>query len=128
MGSGRGDLDLEAWSQSLDLIKRLRPDTLYLAHYGAVTTIQSHITSLRERMYGWGDFVLRAMNEGKSEEEIIGLLIKQANPELERVARTFDDVVRYDIATNYPMTVQGYMRYWRKHHPERLLTRTATEH
>jgi hypothetical protein len=116
------DLDLEAWSVSLDLLKRLRPDVLYLAHFGAVTNILSHISSLRERLYGWGDFVLHAMNEGKAEDEIIALLIKQSNPELERVTRSFRDVVRYDIATNYPMTVQGYMRYWRKKHPERLTT------
>lgn len=114
------DLDLEAWSGSLDLLKRLRPDVLYIAHYGAVRNMLSHISSLRERLYGWGDFVLHAMNEGKTEEEIIAMLIKQANPELERVSRTFRDVVRYDIATNYPMTVQGYMRYWRKKHPEKL--------
>jgi glyoxylase-like metal-dependent hydrolase (beta-lactamase superfamily II) len=114
------DLDLEAWSASFDLIKRLRPDVLYIAHYGVVRNVLSHIGSLRERLYGWGDFVLNAMNEGKSEEEIVGLLIKHSNPEHERVARSFQDVVRYDIATNYPMTVQGYMRYWRKKHPEKL--------
>lgn len=114
------DLDLEDWSASLDLVKRLRPDVLYIGHYGAVRNIISHIASLRERLYGWGDFVLGAMNEGKNEEEIIARLIKQANPELERVSRTFHDVVRYDIATNYPMTVQGYMRYWRKKHPEKV--------
>lgn len=114
------DLDLEEWSASLDLVKRLRPDILYISHYGAVHAIASHISSLRERLYGWGDFVLHAMNEGKSEEEIITLLIKQANPELERVSRDFHDVVRYDIATNYPMTVQGYMRYWKKKHPEKV--------
>lgn len=115
------DLDLEAWSASLDLLKRLRPDVFYISHYGAVGDIIPHISALRERLYGWGDFVLKAMNEGKTEEEIIALLIKQANPELERATRTFHDVVRYDIATNYPMTVQGYMRYWRKKHPEKML-------
>jgi glyoxylase-like metal-dependent hydrolase (beta-lactamase superfamily II) len=114
------DLDLEAWSTSLDLIKRLRPDVLYIAHFGVVNQVVLHISNLRERLYGWGDIVLNAMNEGKSEEEIITLLIKQSNPELERVSRSFHDVVRYDIATNYPMTVQGYMRYWRKKRSERL--------
>jgi glyoxylase-like metal-dependent hydrolase (beta-lactamase superfamily II) len=107
------DLDLEAWSSSLDLLKRLRPDVLYLSHYGAATNVSAHISNLRERLYDWSDFVLRLMNEGKTEDEIISLLIKQANPELERAAHSFQDVVRYDIATNYPMTVQGYMRYWK---------------
>jgi glyoxylase-like metal-dependent hydrolase (beta-lactamase superfamily II) len=119
------DVDLEAWSSSLDLIKRLRPDVLYISHYGSVTNILPHISSLRERLYGWGDFVLRSMNEGKTEDEIISLLIKQSNPELERVTHSFHDVVRYDIATNYPMTVQGYMRYWSKKHPERIYDKTS---
>lgn len=107
------DLDLEAWSATLDLLKRLRPDVLYISHYGAVRDIVSHITNLRARLYNWANFVLQAMNQGKSEEEIIALLIKQSNPDLERATNTFHDVVRYDIATNYPMTVQGYMRYWK---------------
>jgi glyoxylase-like metal-dependent hydrolase (beta-lactamase superfamily II) len=106
------DLDLQAWSASLDLIQRLRPDVLYLGHYGAVTDIQAHISSLREHLYGWGDLVLQAMNEGKSEEEITTLLIARTTPELSRASRTSHDAVRYEIASNYPMTVQGYMRYW----------------
>jgi len=114
------DLDLEAWSASLDLIKRLRPDVLYIGHFGAVRNIVPHISSLRERLYGWGDLVLSAMNEGQSEEEITALLINRSNPELERISRNFHDVVRYEIATNYPMTAQGYMRYWRKKHPDKL--------
>lgn len=115
------DLDIEDWSRSLDLLKHLRPDVLYIGHYGAVTNMESHVNSLRERLYDWGDFVLRAINEGKSEEEIIAQLIKQANPELERVSNSFHNVMRYDIAANYPMTVQGYIRYWKKKHPEKLL-------
>ena len=30
------DLDLEAWSESIDLVKSLRPDVLYIAHFGAI--------------------------------------------------------------------------------------------
>jgi hypothetical protein len=48
------------------------------------------------------------------------MLIEQTKPELLRVAHDPHAMERYEIATNYPMTVQGYMRYWRKKHPERL--------
>jgi glyoxylase-like metal-dependent hydrolase (beta-lactamase superfamily II) len=114
------DLDLEAWLASLDLIQRLRPDVLYLGHYGAVRDIPAHLSSLREHLYTWGDLVLQAMNEGKSEEEIITQLIAQTTPELSRASRTLHDAARYEIASNYPMTVQGYIRYWRTKHAERL--------
>jgi glyoxylase-like metal-dependent hydrolase (beta-lactamase superfamily II) len=114
------DLDLEAWSDSINLVKSLRPDVLYIGHFGAVRNIPEHFERLREKLYTWGDFVLSAMRDGKSEVEIISMLIEQTKPELLRAARDPHALERYEIATNYPMTVQGYMRYWRKKHPERL--------
>jgi glyoxylase-like metal-dependent hydrolase (beta-lactamase superfamily II) len=114
------DLDLEAWSSTIDLIKRLRPDVLYIAHFGPTKNVAQHLERIREKLISWGDFVLSAMRDGKTEAEIIQMLIAQTQPELQRVARDPHALQRYEIATNYPMTVQGYMRYWRKKHPERL--------
>ena len=115
------DLDLEAWSASMELLKNLHPDVLYIGHFGPVRDIGPHLAELHVRLYAWGDFVLAAMRDGKGEAEIIPLLIEHTRGELLRAAggdeRALD---RYEIATNYPMTVQGYMRYWRKKHPERL--------
>jgi len=116
------DLDIEAWSDSIDLVKRLRPDVLYIGHFGAVKhDLPEHLERLRTKLYSWGDFVLGAMRDGKSEPEITTMLIEHTEPELLQAAggdrRALD---RYEIATNYQMTVQGYMRYWRKKHPERL--------
>lgn len=114
------DLDLEAWSESIELVKRLHPDVLYLGHFGASRDVNEHFGRLREKLYSWGEFVLNAMRNGKEEAEIISLLIDKTQPELQRVARDSHALQRYEIATNYPMTVQGYMRYWKKKHPERL--------
>jgi len=114
------DLDLEAWSNSIDLIKSLRPDVLYIGHFGAVKNIPEHFERLREKLFSWGEFVLVAMRDGKDEAEITTLLMEHTKPELLQAARDPHALERYEIATNYPMTVQGYMRYWRKNHPERL--------
>jgi glyoxylase-like metal-dependent hydrolase (beta-lactamase superfamily II) len=114
------DLDLEDWSASMDLVKSLRPDVLYIGHFGAQRNIAQHFERLREKLYTWGDFVLAAMRDGKKEAEILKTLIEQTQPELVRAAGDEHAIVRYEIATNYPMTVQGYMRYWKKKHPERL--------
>jgi len=108
------DLDLEDWSASMDLVKSLRPDVLYIGHFGAQRNIAQHFEQLREKLYAWGDFVLAAMRDGKEEAEILKMLIEQTQPELVRVAGDEHVIVRYEIATNYPMTVQGYMRYWKK--------------
>ena len=115
------DLDLEAWSNTIDLLRRLRPDVLYIGHFGAIKSVSQQLERLREKLYTWGEFVLSAMRDGKTEAEIIDMLIEYANPELLQAAKGNAHVLpRYEIATNYPMTVQGYMRYWKKKHPERL--------
>ncbi|MBO0793875.1 MAG: MBL fold metallo-hydrolase [Ktedonobacteraceae bacterium] len=114
------DLDLEAWSATIDNIKRLRPDVLYLAHFGPTRNPDQHCEQLREKLFSWGDFVLNALHEGKNETQIIDMLIAQNEPKLRRVAHDDQALKRYEIATNYAMTVQGYIRYWKKKHPERL--------
>ncbi|EFH86459.1 MBL fold metallo-hydrolase [Ktedonobacter racemifer] len=114
------DLDIEAWSSSIDTLKKLRPDVIYLAHFGPVRNLAPHLESIRAKLFNWGDLVLRAMRENKSEAEIIELFIAETRPELQRLSNDPRTLERYEIASNYPMTVQGYMRYWRKHHPERL--------
>lgn len=114
------DLDLEAWSASMNLINRLQPTVAYMGHFGATTDIPAHLERLREKLYAWGEFVLAAMRSGHTEAEIISQLIAHTEPELQQVAGNELALKRYEIATNYAMTVQGYMRYWRKKHPERL--------
>ena len=114
------DIDLETWSKSLALIRQLHPDALYLAHFGPIHDIERHLDRLEAALYRWGDFVLQAMRAGKSEAEIIVLLIEETQPELEHVTLDAHAVQRYEIAANYAMSVQGYMRYWRRLHPERL--------
>ena len=114
------DLDLEAWSASMALINRLQPTVAYMGHFGATTNVPAHLERLREKLYAWGEFVLNAMRSGKTEAEIISLLIASTEPELQQAAGNAHALKRYEIATNYAMTVQGYMRYWRKKHPERL--------
>jgi glyoxylase-like metal-dependent hydrolase (beta-lactamase superfamily II) len=107
------DLDLEAWSSSIDTLRRLRPDVLYLGHFGPTSNPATHLSRLREQLSAWGDFVLGAMRQGKNEAEIIDLLVAQMDPQLQRATTDPRSLRRYEIATNYAMTVQGYMRYWK---------------
>jgi glyoxylase-like metal-dependent hydrolase (beta-lactamase superfamily II) len=114
------DIDLEAWSDSIKLVKSLRPDVLYIAHFGAIKNINEHFDRLHKKLYEWGEFVLVAMRDGKNEAEIVTMLTDQMNSELLRLTSNAQILERYEIASNYQMTVQGIMRYWRKKHPERL--------
>jgi glyoxylase-like metal-dependent hydrolase (beta-lactamase superfamily II) len=78
------DLDLEAWSDSIELVKSLRSDVLYIAQFGAIRNISEHFEQLREKLYEWDEFVLVAMRDGKDEAEIVSMLAKHTKPELLR--------------------------------------------
>ncbi len=112
------DLDLEEWSHTIDRLKLLRPDVLYLAHFGPVNMPIKHLERLREKLFSWGDFVLGAMRDGKSEGEITEMLEKNENADVVRIAGNDHSLMRYGLTAGYQMSVQGYMRYWRKKHPE----------
>jgi len=114
------DIDLEAWSQTIDKLRQLRPDVLYLAHFGPVNMPLKHLERLREKLFSWGDFVLGAMRDGKSEGEITEMLATHADADLVRIAGDERSLKRYDLTAGYQACVQGYMRYWSKKHPERL--------
>jgi hypothetical protein len=60
------------------------------------------------------------MRDGKSEDEITEMLAKHANADIIRITGNERSLKRYDLTANYQMSVQGYMRYWRKKHPELL--------
>jgi hypothetical protein len=48
------------------------------------------------------------------------MLAKHANSDLVRAAGNERSIKRYDLTADYQACVQGYMRYWRKKHPELL--------
>lgn len=118
------DLNLEDWSVSIERLRALRPETLYLPHFGPAAGTERHFAELRERLYAWGEIVARGMRQGENDAQIADDLAAAADPEVARAAATAGDpeqeVRRYELATNYLMSAQGYMRYYRKTHPEAL--------
>ena len=120
------DLNLEDWSASIERLRALRPETLYLPHFGPTAGSDRHFTELRERLYAWGDIVARGMREGKEDQRLADDLAAASDPDVARLASdkgadvAEEAVQRYELATNYLMSAQGYMRYYKKVHPEVL--------
>jgi glyoxylase-like metal-dependent hydrolase (beta-lactamase superfamily II) len=120
------DLNLEDWSASIERLRALRPETLYLPHFGPTAGSDSHFTELRDRLYAWGAIVARGMREGKGDQQLADDLAATADPEVAAIAEASGAgaadgaTERYELATNYLMSAQGYMRYYKKTHPEAL--------
>ncbi|HEY7094098.1 MAG TPA: MBL fold metallo-hydrolase [Ktedonobacterales bacterium] len=114
------DLGLEDWYASLDRILALRPKRTFLPHFGPVDEVEEHIAELRERLRSWGDLALAGMRAGRDAE---GIARTFAESDLARLAGLCDPAVarRYEVAANYLMSAQGYVRYFQTQHPELLL-------
>lgn len=118
------DLSLEDWDASIKRLEALNPQRLYLPHFGEVSNVSEHLTELRLRLHAWGEIALAGMRAGEDDTAIAADFARHADPIIEKHARASLDasaaVRRYELATNYLMSAQGYIRYYRKHHPELL--------
>jgi glyoxylase-like metal-dependent hydrolase (beta-lactamase superfamily II) len=103
------DIDLEAWSASLDAIEERRPGRLCLTHFGPVDDPQVHIARMREQLRTWAERVRDgATAEGfahAAEEEL------QAGADAETAEA-------YRQAAPFWQSHAGLERYWRKRREE----------
>lgn len=116
------DLDLEAWHTSIERLRQLAPRALYLAHFGQVTDVPEHLRALDTRLDAWGELMRAGLRAGEDDVALAARLAAAGDAELRASGpQTDDDMVgRYELATNYLMSAQGYRRYFAKVHPERL--------
>jgi glyoxylase-like metal-dependent hydrolase (beta-lactamase superfamily II) len=100
------DIDVEAWSRSLDVIAAWRPQNLHLTHFGAAPDVESQLERARESLsrvgelarFGDRDGFLSAVEadvEGHADAETAVRLRQAAPPEFDWL---------------------GLERYWRKRH------------
>jgi glyoxylase-like metal-dependent hydrolase (beta-lactamase superfamily II) len=108
------DLDLDLWSQSLERIAGLDPRTIYLAHFGPFMDVQRHLREAKERLYAWADLIEAALQRDQDRPAIVDTVRLREDGEL--LERTDEALVleRYELAAPYGMSVDGYLRYFRK--------------
>jgi glyoxylase-like metal-dependent hydrolase (beta-lactamase superfamily II) len=108
------ELDLEAWDRSFQRLCELRPAALCLTHFGAFRDVEDHLTQARSRLFEWAEVVKDAMQSGQQPPEIVDALRLRGDSEL--LAQTEDAEVleRYELASPYGMSVDGYRRYWKR--------------
>jgi glyoxylase-like metal-dependent hydrolase (beta-lactamase superfamily II) len=113
------DVDLWAWSESLEVLTALKPDRLYLAHYGAIDDVPQHLQRLKSNLVKLGALSLEAVQAGQS-NRWLSLKLRAALG----VLPARDGA--WTVGSMSEADADGLSRYWRKHHPELIPSKYRT--
>lgn len=110
------DLDLTEWRESIGVIRAVSPRVLYLTHFGAFTDVEAHLGQIPGRLDAWRDLLLSAMNAGHDRAHLIDDLRSHGDREIAEATGSTDSQVleRYELAAPYFMSVDGYLRYFKR--------------
>ena len=107
------ELDLEAWRESILRLRGLRAGRLCLTHFGAYDDPAWHYDDLLARLFQWTGWIEARLTTGADPAAVSEELRRQGDRELAGLAseRLQEPM---ELATNYPMSVDGFARYFRK--------------
>lgn len=114
------DIHLESWYASLDRLLALRPEALYLTHFGPYRDVEAHLLALRQALEDWAGWTLSRLREGLDLEAMTPRFEAYWREGLLRAGVDEAGIRLYELADPPYMNLQGLVRYWQKHHPERL--------
>jgi glyoxylase-like metal-dependent hydrolase (beta-lactamase superfamily II) len=105
------EIDLEAWVQSIELMRRLSPESLWPTHFGHFDDVGRHLGELEQRLQDWLLFVEERMDGGAGRDEIADELKTKGDAEMLAEGASLEESEHYDLAGDYPTLVDGLVRY-----------------
>ncbi len=109
------EIHLEKWNASIEKMREISPDILYLTHFGGYTDVGSVLDSAGEKLAEWTEWVGERVSAGKSDEEIteeFGACFREI---FEREGVSEEIYRKYDLMAPYHMNAAGLIRYWKKY-------------
>jgi glyoxylase-like metal-dependent hydrolase (beta-lactamase superfamily II) len=107
------DIDLEAWSTSVDRILEWSPSTMFLTHFGPVTRVRPHLAELLDNLQFVAGAVRTSLESDGTDEEKSERFADWLRQELRR--HMSDAAVdSYIVAAGFKYLWFGLARYWRK--------------
>jgi glyoxylase-like metal-dependent hydrolase (beta-lactamase superfamily II) len=108
------DINVEDWRASIQLMRDLPVETLYLTHYGAITDKLAHLAKLEARLLDWANWMEPWFRQGTPPEQIIPLFRVYVEDGLKAAGVDAEGLAQYEAANPAFMSVAGLLRYWKK--------------
>lgn len=108
------DINVEDWQQSIQLLRDLPVETLYLTHFGKITGKQAHLDALESRLLTWAAWMKPYSDNQIPVPEIVPLFEDFVRQELVDSGMDATGLAQYEAANPAYMSVAGLLRYWAK--------------
>jgi glyoxylase-like metal-dependent hydrolase (beta-lactamase superfamily II) len=108
------DINLEDWSNSIQLLLNRKPSKLILTHYGEITNPEDHLSELLAILTDWAEWIKTRWEKGWSAEELTPLFSEYTASQLKGVGVLDSTLDQYEAANPSWMSVAGLIRYWKK--------------
>jgi len=108
------DINIEDWQTSIDKIRNMSVDILYLTHFGKVTEKLLHLAQLEEVLLSWANWMKPKFEQGLSSKDIIPEFKAFVDKQLIDFGIEEARLNQYETANPSFMSVSGLLRYWKK--------------
>ena len=108
------DLNVELWQESIRKILSLKPQALYLTHFGMSEDVNEHMKELEDRLLTVTEWAGEKLKQGKSEEEMAAEMDEMFRNILVNAGADKELIEDYELADPFWMNVPGLVRYWNK--------------
>jgi glyoxylase-like metal-dependent hydrolase (beta-lactamase superfamily II) len=108
------DIDVEQWLESIDAIDRWRPSTLFLMHFGPITSgVSAHLRAVADNLQHAAAVVRDTLATDGTDGERKAEFEKRMRAEL-RAQMTEERAAAYELSAGFTLMWGGLARYWRK--------------
>jgi len=108
------DIQVEDWQASIQMMRELPVETLFLTHFGKITDKQTHLDELETRLLSWANWMLPYAQQQADPAAIVPDFQAFVQAQLLDAGVASADLQRYEAANPAFMSVAGLMRYWSK--------------
>jgi glyoxylase-like metal-dependent hydrolase (beta-lactamase superfamily II) len=110
------EFDRDEWLASVERMRALKLDRLYLTHFGEVSEVAAQWEAVARLVTDSAEAARAALERGADREAIIAAF---AEREAAQLAAAGVEAALYNSVGPLGMSVDGLLRYWRKKRPER---------
>lgn len=107
------DINIELWKNSIQKMKDLNPQSIYLTHFGRIENPRKHFEALELILDDWANWMKPHFDAHASPEEITPQFIQYTKNQLLDAGVSEENVQKYEYANPSWMSVAGLLRYWK---------------